>query len=329
MISAIEQAIVNAVLERDAGATDISVTDPRRRPGVVESYDLTLTWKSNEELKIGNVTATPIAPDSSEPAVLQALAESGIPVPGVFGAGAEGESKTTVLLTETLIGEPLSSLLAGIGMRWQISALAFTFARMLARVHALDWRLVAPWLADPEAVPEDLIDDQVEAEMSGWRERAATLSEPARNQVERVLDWLDVRRPVEVSLCLCHGTFTPDNVLIESDEVSDIVNWQRARVTDASYDLATLPFDLLATGLSAGDAQLFAQAAYGAYLQSSPRGLANTVYYSVARPLIDLLDVLEQLEDHGDEAQLRRRAEQLSSVIERSMGDARRVPWRV
>jgi aminoglycoside phosphotransferase (APT) family kinase protein len=328
MNPAIEPAIVNAVLQRDAEATDISVTDPRRRPGVAESYDLTLTWKSTEELKIGNVTATLIAPESPEPAILQALAASGIPAPGVFGTGVDGESDTTVLLTETLIGEPLSSLLAVIDMRWQISALAFTFARMLARVHTLDWRLVTPWLADPEAVPEDLIDDQVEAELSGWRDRAARLSEPARSQVERVLDWLELRRPVEVSLCLCHGSFTPDNVLIESDEVSGILNWQRSRVTDASYDLATLPFDLQTTGLNPEDAQLFAQAAYGAYLQSSPRGLANTAYYSVARPLVDLLDVLDRLEGAGQETQLRQRAERLSSMIKRAMGEAGRVPWR-
>jgi hypothetical protein len=177
-------------------------------------------------------------------------------------------------------------------------------------------------MADVEGVPEDIIDEQVEDEMTRWRDQAAALASPVRAPVEQALDWLELRRPVEVSLCLCHGRFNPDTVFLVADEVSAVTMWDGARVTDASYDLATLRSDVDATGMGEDDAELFAQAAYGAYLQASPRGLANTAYYSVARPLAAILDGLAT--GDGNETDVGRHW----SIIERAMSNAARVPWR-
>lgn len=285
-------AVERAVRRMAPRAEHLSVIDTRRfahaDSGAVDLVEV--SWSEDSKLHTASLVVKP-ARDDVERRVLSALAGTGVPVPHPIDVDAE--VGLPLLVMERLPGVPVADAVATAGMRWELTTLAFSFARALARVHALDWTAVVPWLADTGAMPEDLVDEQVDAAWARWEDRIAALPLPRRPAFERALRWLDLRRPVEVSVCLCHGDYNLANVLVEDHEVTGIVDWGGARVTDASYDLAVFPLEVARLGLSTDDVRLFVQAALGAYLQDSPRSPANTDFYSVARLLDRALDALE------------------------------------
>lgn len=272
--------------------------------------------------------------NGGESRLLRSLEETQLRTPGVVWTGSAGSQ--SLFLMEHLHGIPMSELVQAAGMRWELTSLGFSFARLLAQVHALEWNIVAPWMGDAEALPEDMIDDQTDAAWADWEERIPRMPDSARTVFERALAWLDLRRPVEVSVCLCHGDYAMTNVLAEdADEVTGVVDWDLARVTDASYDLALLPFQVHQLGLPGEDAELFSQAVFGSYLQSSPRSLGNLPFYTVARLLSEALDAFEQQET-GDACPRSDIADMLWDhpqewliAIERAMRGGGQVPWRV
>lgn len=296
-----------------------------------EVRDVNVSWKSEGELHVGEFVAKPTRGDT-ERRVLAALASTDIPVPRLI---EPPEGSHEILVMERLPGTPLAERLRAANMRWELSALAFTFARMLARIHSLDWKAVTPWMADPDDLPEDLIDRSVEEMWESWQGRIEALPRDARGPFQHALNWLDQRRPVEVSVCLCHGDYSLSNVLIEADEVTGVLDWEDAQVTDASYDLALLAVELARLGLDEADAQLFAQAVLGAYLQSSPRTLGNLAFFTGARLLTETLDAIDangavaRGEDVSEAT--RRRAdtadERLAELMRTTSGDGR-VPWQ-
>lgn len=323
MTDEIRDAIVDAVRGLNPGATDVSVPDDLSPISRSAPAPISLTWKADDQLHLGNFVAwTRREHERREIEFLEAMSYTDIPVPRVVSTGTAGS--TTVVLANLLDGEQMSRELAGASMRWEISAAAFTYARMLARIHTLDWTKVVPWLGDPEAVPEDIIDDQVEDEFQRRSQRMDQVPREWRPFIQKTIDWLELRRPVEVSLCICHGRFHPDNIYAVGEDITAIVNWQHACITDASFDLAMLPVWLNDVGLSPEEAELFAQAAHGAYLQSSPRGLANMPYYSVSLPLDQLIDRLTRAEDPVSSDTL----ESIKGTIERAIALAGRVPWK-
>lgn len=330
-------AVVQAVRRQHPDAEHLSVLSVQpcdaSESGMVHAVEL--TWAVAGELRAGRFIAKPATSDH-EQRILTALADLSIPVPRLFAPEPIPAPEGDVLVMEALSGRPATEVLKQAGMRWEVTALAFTLARALAEVHALDWTKVTPWLEDVEALPEDLLDDQVDAMWETWETRIAAQPQRFQPVFNRALQWLDLRRPVEASICLCHGDFQLTNVLIEDDEVSGIVDWDAARVTDAAYDLALLPTGIAALGLSDEDAELFLQSAFGAYLQASPRDLGNLAFYTTARLLDRTLDAL-------DAAAAVARGEAVSTTVERQAATAGEamvaleralvrdpeVPWRI
>jgi aminoglycoside phosphotransferase (APT) family kinase protein len=233
-----------------------------------------------------------VSVEAEEVALLDALVRSNLPVPVVRHSALTQTG--SYLILEHLPGQPARQSLQSAGVRWELSALAFTVARALVAVHALDWTVVAPWLGDPEALPEAIVDDQIDEWWSDWDERIDRRGAGQAPVLRRALDWLDLRRPVDVSLCLNHGDFDLDHVLLQDDDLSGIVDWDHALVTDAAYDLASLTLDVRRAGLNAADSELFLQAVFGAYLQSSPRSFGNLPVFTVARLLTLTLDALDR-----------------------------------
>jgi len=326
-------AAVEAVVRREhPDAENLALMGLQRFPhgDSGEVYAVDLSWSVNGTLRVGQFVARPA--DDALPRLLGALARTGLSIPPVVAAPAETGG---ILVTSRLPGSDALDALHAVGMRWELSALAFTFARALGRIHSLDWRAVSPWLADPEEMPEDLVDQQLEECWADWEVRLATLPGGTREAFTSALSWLDARRPVDVAVCLCHGDYGLTNLLIAEDELSGIVDWEDARVTDASYDLALLTTELAHLNLPTGDAELFVQAAFGAYLQSSPRTLGNLPFYAVARLFEQALGATEAAEAiaRGEPVgpRGRRRADRLAETLvdlARSLAGDERVPWR-
>lgn len=293
----IASVVERLVTRLNPSAREIEIRDRRslgRSTASAVEY-VEAAWRADGEARAARYVLKP-AGDGAEGRLLAALAETLVPVPRPVAGNADG-----YLVMEWLAGTPLSEVVRAAAMRWELTALAFTFARALVGIHRLDWTAVAPWLADVEASPEDLVDDQVAEQWTGWEARIAALPPARRGPFERALTWLDLHRPVEVAVCLCHGDLDLDNILIEHDEVSGLVDWDRALVTDVSYDLARLPRAVARLGLSEEDATLFRQAALGAYIQSSPHTPANSGYFAVAGLLTEALARIERGAAQGEE----------------------------
>lgn len=324
MIDQIETAIGAVVQRLSPGAHGITLVDAKLFPAGDSHtvYDLRVSWRLNDELHIGQFVAKR---DTGERRILEALAGLSIPTPRPLPSDP-GEPES-FLIMERLPGQVIAEVIRSAGMRWELSALAFSYARMLAEIHALDWQTVVSWMADAEEDPEEIVDIQIDAMWEDWTARIARLPVDTRRPFDQALAWLDLRRPVEVSLCLCHGDYSLTNILIADDEVSGVLDWESARVTDASYDLALLPFELRRLGLPVEDAELFAQAAHGAYLQNSPRSLGNLSFYTVARSLDRSLAALERAGTAPTPEAVEEAGEWLGAM-QQAMAGAGRVPWR-
>lgn len=316
MSEQVTAAVVEVVRRRHPEATHVAAraVAPQGGGGSGAVRAVEVTWVTGGERHAAWFAAKP-ARDGAEQRILAALAATPVPAPRLVDTGAD----ESVLVMEHLPGRPADEALRGAGMRWEVSALAFTVARALVEVHALKWEQVAPWLADPEALPEDIVDDQVDARWEDWEARIDALPADARRPFAAALTWLDLRRPVEVSVCLCHGDFRLANVLLVDDEVSGLVGWSAARVADAAEDVAALSIDLGGLGLPGDTAELFMQAFLGAYLQSSPRYLSNLPFYTVA----GLLDRALAAAESGDPS-----APAALAAMQRTMADGGQVPWR-
>lgn len=324
MIDQIESAVEVTVRCLSPGAHGVTLVDAKLFPeGDSHAvFDLQVSWRLNDELHFGQFVAKR---DAGERRILDALAALAIPTPRLLST--ETEQPGSFVIMERLPGQAIADMIRGVGMRWELTALAFSYARMLAEIHALDWKTVVPWMADADEDPEEIVDIQVDAMWEDWTARIARLPADARRPFEQALAWLDLRRPVEVSLCLCHGDYGLTNVLITDDEVSGVLDWESARVTDASYDLALLPFELRRLGLPVEDAELFAQAAHGAYLQNSPRSLGNLAFYTVSRLLDRALSAVELAGTAPNQRALEDAGEWLGAMRQ-AMAGGGRVPWR-
>ncbi len=282
------ELVIRLALERNfPGATEVAILDVRSRYEERETLDhlVRVRWTVEGLTRVDQFIARVVSADEAvqDEALLTALVTHGVPAPRILLV--ENREIGAYVVRQYVPGDSMSQILTDASMRWELSAHGFTFARSLARIHNIGWRTVVPWMGDAEALPEDLIADQLDNWFEDWQERSTRCPEQYRGDVEAGLTWIDARRPTDVSVCLCHGDFRPANIIVADDEVAVITGWGHALVTDASYDLCLLPFEVRQMSLPDDDADLLTQAIFGAYLQSSNRSLGNLQFYAVARLL--------------------------------------------
>jgi aminoglycoside phosphotransferase (APT) family kinase protein len=291
--ASIEQLIHAAIAAQYPDASSVSIIDARRLEDRPADTLVRVTWTGDGVTQIRPllVRFEPAQSLTPESALLPVLALHGIPVPRLLSV--EPSELGSYLVLEQIAEPSISASFTESGMRWELSALGFTYGRTLARIHGLDWAQLFTWLADAEAVPEDVIDEQIDVWWAACEEQISNVPAEFQSTCIAALDWLDARRPVEVSLCLCHGDFRPENVLASNDDVRAVLSWSEARVTDASYDLALLPFDIRALGLPNEDADLVHQAIVGSYVQASKCAIGNLPFYAAQRLLTAGLRALD------------------------------------
>ncbi|MCM8747892.1 phosphotransferase [Thermomicrobiaceae bacterium CFH 74404] len=294
-------------------------------------WSVRLTWLAGGMRYLDTFVARTV-PGAADPSRLSELGHrldaTGIRVPALVGVSADPTQ--SLLLFETAPGQPAARVLAHTRLRWEISALAVTLARALASLHRLDWHSIAPWLADQDTPPEDVIDEQVDTLIEGLATRSERLPSSWREAVVRALAWLDLRRPVMSSLCLCHGGFSLDTVFLDHDEISGLYGWERAHVSDPATDLALLPYQARHLGLSPDDADLFLQTLLASYLQLSPHSLENLPFYVVAQLAALALDTADAALAWDSTATLEAATQvtEVLAALHRATQLADRAPWR-
>jgi aminoglycoside phosphotransferase (APT) family kinase protein len=286
MIESIEHVIRSAIRRSDPGSSGITILEIEQRGDEeLSPWFARVSWTSDDLTRIEQLIVQIAEPDvaSEQQALLEVLKKQRIPTPTVLSV--EVSTIGAYLVSQYVPGVSMAQVFSDASMRWELSAHGFTFSRALARIHNIDWRTSVPWMTDTESLPEDLIDAQLDEWNEEWEDRFSRCPERYQGVVETALAWLEDHRPTEVSVSLCHGDFRPANVITANDEVAAVIGWEHALVTDASYDLALLPFEIREMGLPTDDADLLSQAIFGSYLQSSTRSLGNLQFYAVARLL--------------------------------------------
>lgn len=146
----------------------------------------------------------------------------GRPVPEVLGVVAGGSDAAPGAIV--MARGPSLSLMEALGQNpTAIPQLLRAMAEVHAQVHALP---LAGAPGTPEA-PLDELDGHLDAAGSAVGLRA-----------ER--DWLERHAPEEPAPVVCHGDVQPSSLRLETEDPASavLVNWSRARVADAEYDIA-------------------------------------------------------------------------------------------
>ena len=159
--------------------------------------------------------------------VLQALAQTNLPVPR-FIALDEQPAATSLLMT-ALPGEPLSQYLCrGLSKARRLDLLE-QFGRTLAAIHhtppPLRLQVDQPWLARILAEARHNL-------QQGYVEPGAP-----------PIDDFAAAAPPTTPEVLIHGDYTIDNVLVDDNRITGIIDWGRGDMGDRRYDLvlATRP----------------------------------------------------------------------------------------
>jgi aminoglycoside phosphotransferase (APT) family kinase protein len=168
--------------------------------------------------------------------LLRALKSAGMPVPGVpWASPTEDALGTPFIIMERLPGRiffvwgPHASFPREAA---RVRALWLEAARLLARLHRLDWRTVLPDWERPRA-PRD----EVDAWVPLLRHAAAPAIEREGAQLHRLLG---AHIPDVHPVGVVHGDFQPGNILYVVGKAEAIIDWELASIGAQGLDVGWL-----------------------------------------------------------------------------------------
>jgi aminoglycoside phosphotransferase (APT) family kinase protein len=155
-----------------------------------------------------------------EAATQNAVAALGFPAPRVLLAEAvPAPLGAPFVLMERVPGRPLlASGLVGLGAR---------LAALQLRLHALEATSVARVLG-------------ASGTFEGYLEACdARIARAKADGLVPLLAWLRAHRPPAATPVICHGDFHPQNVLVDRDRVTGVLDWPNALVAEPAFDVAS------------------------------------------------------------------------------------------
>lgn len=164
-----------------------------------------------------------------EAEVLRRLQMSPVPVPEVIGIEWDTEALGARFIVLEWIDAPH---MGEAGPEADFGA----FTRMVAQIHALDWR---EYGLDFLGVPLN-IENAVLGEVAAVARRMKAFECDDDPLLRRALSLLQTKRPTEGTLSLCHGDINVFNYLFRGGEVVGVVDWEQARISDPRSDVGQL-----------------------------------------------------------------------------------------
>jgi aminoglycoside phosphotransferase (APT) family kinase protein len=107
------------------------------------------------------------------------------------------------------------------------------FPRVLADIHALDWRAVGLEFLGPPAPGAGFAATRVQA-LEAYLRRVRTEPEPL---LADGLGWLRAHLPETDRISLVHGDYRTGNMLFDRGRVTAVLDWEFAALGDPLYDL--------------------------------------------------------------------------------------------
>ena len=164
---------------------------------------------------------------ATEAGALRAALAAGVPVAELVASG-DGDSPlgASFMVLTAIEGETIArKILRDAAYASARNVLPDQLGAALARLHA----------ADASSVPGLLAPDQVQQ----YREVLDALAQP-HPTFELVFKWLDAHRPASTRITMVHGDFRLGNIIVGSDGLRAVLDWELAHVGDPMEDLGWL-----------------------------------------------------------------------------------------
>jgi aminoglycoside phosphotransferase (APT) family kinase protein len=165
-----------------------------------------------------------------EAAIQNVASDQGFPTARVLLVGSERET----LGGEFIVMERLSGVSVVELLKNPVNGrrVARMLADLHAQLHALDPQPLRDALAGTNAEQFLSVDGAIDA--LAWRVGYAGLDGFGDG-----LDWLRANEPAEGSDAICHGDFHGNNILVDGERVSGVIDWSIAKIAPAEYDVGS------------------------------------------------------------------------------------------
>lgn len=166
-------------------------------------------------------------------AVLEALAGTAVPAPRVFWMDEAGRwLGTPSVVMERMPGHCDYMVLNGSRPLESRLMLAQAFTRLMADIHAVDWRAhgLEARLGRPGGQPSV-------HELAHWEAEYHKARLEPHPELDYMLAWLKRHAPEAEAVVLVHGDFKPGNALVEGDHITAKLDWETAHLGDPLEDL--------------------------------------------------------------------------------------------
>ena len=202
-----------------------------------------------------------------EARVLQALAQTTIPVPRVLATNATGKALGAPFFAMEYVTAPHAGMV-GFG-----GGVAEAYVRMVAAIHAVPW--TSPALAQAFAFlnPPQPGTEAATRDLALVHARALTYGCANDPLIHQLHDQLKAHLPLTSDLALCQGDINSYNYLIGNDAVVAVIDWEQAHIGDRRSDLGLLAALATLRGAAGPPARLTMIARYAAVTEFDPRGL--------------------------------------------------------
>lgn len=166
-----------------------------------------------------------------EAAVQNVAAEQGFPVARVLLVGNErGTLGGEFIVMERLPGISMLDLLKKPVNGRRVARM---LAELHAQLHALDPQPLREALAGHDAARFMSVDGAIDA-------LAARVESAALDGFGAGIDWLRANKPATTGPdVICHSDFHANNILVDGDRVSGVIDWSIAKIAPAEYDVGS------------------------------------------------------------------------------------------
>jgi aminoglycoside phosphotransferase (APT) family kinase protein len=217
----------------------------------------------------------------SERATQNAVAGLGYPAPRVLLASADPAILGgAFLVMERLSGRPLLAV--------RRVGIASVLVETQLKLHALDAAVLLEAL-DREGPPITREVATFEGHLDRLQHR---VSAGGLHGLEHAMRWLVENRPAsETPRVICHGDFHPQNILMENDRVTGVIDWPNVVVAERAFDVAStrvilglVPVGLMGVppalrGIVDLARRVLAARYVAGYRRREPRGAIRLAYY--------------------------------------------------
>lgn len=206
-----------------------------------ECFFFTLDWKDAEGTHSSDLILRKDPPGSLvytdrlvEAGVIRALADTMIPVPGVWFLETDGAALgSPFLIMEKLPGTSSPAVLYDAANAENRRSIGRDFIRHLATLHIVDWAAKdLPFEGEPPTVH-----DAASRALEHWERVCAEQQLEPQPFLAQVGRWLRHHMPEAPRVSLLHGDYRTGNFLFTDDHITGVVDWELSTLGDPLEDL--------------------------------------------------------------------------------------------